>query len=90
MKKEALEWLQAVMYFIILTGAVVVVIFGLMVILTGCVEECHDEAWRCQGNTLEQCFAGEWEEHTDCGYLGWVCCEDGDAGADCLPAEECP
>jgi len=53
-----------------------------------CEEDCNDGEWKCKGDTLQQCFEGYWEKHTDCSEFGWVCCDTIDE-ADCLPVEEC-
>jgi len=56
----------------------------------GCEDECEDNTWRCAGDTLQQCFVGEWEDHTACDEVWdaegntWICCVD-----ECLPAAEC-
>jgi hypothetical protein len=62
-----------------------------LVALVGCAD-CRAASVRCADDVLEVCDGdGDWRTAEDCGEIepgSWACCEL-DAGAECVPEEEC-
>lgn len=62
-----------------------------LVALVGCAD-CRPSATRCSDEAVEVCDGdGRWTEAQDCLAVlpgEWACCT-GDAGAECVPEEEC-
>ena len=61
-------------------------------ILSASCSDCRPASVRCADDVLEVCDGdGDWRTAEDCGEIEpgeWTCCEL-DAGAECVPVEEC-